>query len=497
MADDRKDLPAESAPNFNQRLRETLMTYLGKQGNKLDRGVTLRDLVDSGIAKLRDGYLNVGGGSGGSPIGGPGSSVGTAPDLTPPPTPTGFTAAAAISNLIIECDPPTYRQGHGHGASVLYGVTVAGGAPLPTFSDAVELTAAPGTVFTYATNPATVWRLWLKWRSRDGVLSVDPAGGINGLEVKTGVDVRAMLDALSDAALDPDAPYSMFAIRAGLFFVASDLDPTAQPLFYVVTAPITVGGVVVPAGVYMADGYIMNGTITNAKIANLAVDDAKIASLAVGKLIAGSIAVGEYIQSTDYIANVQGWRINGAGNAEFGSGSFRGNIVATGGAIGGSIIGADFIRSSTYAAGGFGWRFDSGGTGQIGGFTVGGDSIYSGNYLAGVSGWRIGNDGSTQFGDILLIGGTIRNASDSFRMDMNATGSTLLLRAGPLTYYGPYAGTHYPVEIRADGGAFFGRGVVAGGQLKASGGYLIPEAERPAVQFFTASPPSGGGGDGP
>lgn len=467
MADERKDLPTSSATNFGPRVREEMMRFLGRMGSKLDRAVTLRDLVDSGFAKLRDGYLLTGGGS---PISGPGTGIGSAPSLTPPPTPSGFTVTGAISNLIIECDPATYQQGHGHGASVLYGTTVAAGDPLPTFADAVELMAAPGTVFAYATDPSTTWRLWLKWRSRDGVLSVDPAGGINGIEGKTGTNVAKLVQAMTG----PGNPFKIVAVE--------------------MTLP---DGSIVPAGTYTSDAYIHNGFIQNAMIANLAVDNAKVANLSAAKLTAGSIAVGEYIQSTDYVANVSGWRVNGAGNVEFGNGVFRGLVYAAGGTIGGSIIATTFMRSTNYAAGGYGWRLDSGGTGQIGGFTIATDAIFSGNYSAGVSGWRIANDGSTQFGDILLIGGTIRNATDSFHMDMGATGGALLLRAGAWTSYGPYAGSHYPVEVRADGGAFFGRGVVSGGLLKASGTYSIPSAERPSVQFLDTAPPSGGGGDGP
>ena len=97
----RNDIPSDSASNFGARVRETLMTYLGKQGDPLDRGITIRDLVDSGFASLSN--FKFGGGS--APlIAGPSITDAYVPDLTPPPTPTGFTATAAISNIIIECD---------------------------------------------------------------------------------------------------------------------------------------------------------------------------------------------------------------------------------------------------------------------------------------------------------------------------------------------------------------------------------------------------------
>ena len=190
----RNDIPSDSASNFGSRVRETLMTYLGKQGDPLDRGITIRDLVDSGFASLSN--FKFGGGS--APlIADPSITDAYVPDLTPPPTPTGFTATAAISNIIIECDDPVYSQGHGHRLSRIYGATRAGTAPQPVFADAVEITQFSGAVTSYSTNPATEWHLWIKWESIDGVLSVNPAGGTNGLVVTTGQDVAKLLEALT------------------------------------------------------------------------------------------------------------------------------------------------------------------------------------------------------------------------------------------------------------------------------------------------------------
>jgi hypothetical protein len=190
----RNDIPSDSASNFGSRVRETLMTYLGKQGDPLDRGITIRDLVDSGFASLSN--FKFGGGS--APlIAGPSITDAYVPDLTPPPTPTGFTASAAISNIIIECDDPVYSQGHGHRLSRIYGATRAGSAPQPVFADAVEITQFSGAVTSYSTNPATEWHLWIKWESIDGVLSANPAGGTNGFVVTTGQDVAKLLEALT------------------------------------------------------------------------------------------------------------------------------------------------------------------------------------------------------------------------------------------------------------------------------------------------------------
>jgi hypothetical protein len=196
MSDDRKDLPAVSSDNFLQRVREALQTYMGSQGNVLDRGVTLRDLSDTGLIDLSKSYLTT---RRGSPVAGPGPAAGGAtpvPDLTPPPTPTGFTVGAGISHLFIGCAPQTYSQGHGHLVTRLYGATWTTG-DLPVFADATVLTEFQGTVFSHPTNPATTWHLWITWVTRDGVESPTPAGGTNGLMVTSGQDVSSLLDALT------------------------------------------------------------------------------------------------------------------------------------------------------------------------------------------------------------------------------------------------------------------------------------------------------------
>lgn len=314
MSDNRTDLPSPNAPNFNQRLRETIQTYLGRQGNPLDRGLTLRDLIQSGIVKIRDGF-SLQPGQPTVPLE-PGDGVVDTyePDLTTPPTPTNFVVASAISNIIVQHDAPTYLVGHGHLRTRLYGKIVQAGDPLPTFADATEIAQFSGTVYAYPTNPATTWRLWVRWETVDGVLSADPAGGINGIAATTGQDVSRLVQALTG----PGNP------------------------FKVVTEQMTLpDGTVVPAGTYTADAFIHNGQITNAKIANLAVDNAKISSVGVDKLTAGSLSVGQYIQSSNYTAGTSGWRINSDGTAELSNAVVRGTVYANAGEFKGAIYGGN------------------------------------------------------------------------------------------------------------------------------------------------------------
>ncbi len=197
MSDSRNDLPPVNSPNFLEKVREAISTYLGTRGNRLDRGLTVRDLADAGVVSLSPGWLANGGRR--SPVAGVGAAVQEVavyePDLTAPPTPSGFAATAAISNLLIECGAPTYTQGHGHARSLLYGAQWTSG-PLPVFAQAQVITEFNGTVASYATTPSTTWHLWLKWVSADGVKSA-PAGGTNGVVVTTGQDVALLINALA------------------------------------------------------------------------------------------------------------------------------------------------------------------------------------------------------------------------------------------------------------------------------------------------------------
>lgn len=313
LDDQRKDLPAVNAPNFLERVKELLSVNIGARGDGLDRAVTVRDLVVSGIGEMKPGFK----GSGGSvkqPLSGPGPAIEPAyePELTPPPTPINFTATAGITSIVFQHTAPSYTQGHGHSKTVVYGATRATGAAAPVFSAAVPITEFSGNVGDYSTNPSTVWHLWAKWKSVDGVLSASPAGGLNGVVVTTGQDVSTLVKAMTGVG---------------------------NPFTILATTTI-IDGVTFPAGTYSTQAFIQDAQITNAKIANLAVDSAKITSLTASKLTAGNIAVGQAINSASYVPGSAGWSINGNGQAEFSNVVVRGAVFATSGTFAGQLVAA-------------------------------------------------------------------------------------------------------------------------------------------------------------
>ena len=106
---------------------------------------------------------------------------------------------------------------------------------------------------------------------------------------------------------------SAFSVRADSFYIANPTGPSIAPAmpFIVRTTATTINGVSVPAGVYISDAFIQNGTITNAKIGNAAIDDAKIANLSASKITTGFLSA-DRIQAGSLdakIANLDAARI--------------------------------------------------------------------------------------------------------------------------------------------------------------------------------------------
>lgn len=415
MTDKRRDIPTPSSPSYPSAVREYIQTALGRTGNALDKVVTFRELKSLGLVT---GGSGIGGSGGFFPVPGGGSgSGGYTPDLTPPPTPTGFSVDSGVSYVFMETDQPLFTMGHGYERTNVYGKIRVAGDPAPTFADAVQITDFIGTIGAYATNPVTTWHLWVTWVTRDGVESLAPAGGTNGMVATTGQDVRSLLNAITKAAEAPGAPFSRLAVRAGLFYVANDVANTTTPLFSVVTAPITMNGVPVPTGVYMADAFIMNGTITNAKIANLAVDNAKIANLAVSKLLAGAMVVGQFIRSANFVSGVQGWNIDAAGSVEFQNATVRGTVYAGAGSIGGILMHGSALYSSNWAWDSAGFYLGSDGAAyfnsvRLRGSLMGGAYTGYGWPAAGQNGFYLGAEG-------LLVG----NANDGRYFQLDSQGN--------------------------------------------------------------------------
>lgn len=156
------------------------------------------------------------------------------------------------------------------------------------------------------------------------------------------------------------AATSEFQVRADIFKIASPTGPgiaPAQP-FIVRTTPTTIGGVNVPAGVYIQDAFIANGSISNAKIADATIDNAKIASLDAAKITTGFVSADRIsagsldskiltVESAKITGQLTANQINGA-NLAIRSGQYTGyNWPTTGG---GFYLGPEGLLMGRYSA---------------------------------------------------------------------------------------------------------------------------------------------------
>jgi hypothetical protein len=376
-AKDIPPIPDSTDPSLRsplQRMREEIQRLDGFIGDHMDMAVTWRQLIAQGYATVNQ--LPPTGGAAPGTVSIPSGSLVYTPDLTPPPDVTGLTAIGGFTDVIVTTDAPTYTQGHGPGSTRIYAAKKDPLDPtMPVFGDASLVYEGFGalSVFAIPSEPNLRWHIWAKWKSADGVESVDPAGGTNGVITTTGQDVTQLLNSLTHAVYDPSAPYTKVGFRADMFYIApnatfyQDTTPTATavgqlwfapstgitktwngsswaafdvPLPFVVnTTTVVEDGVSIPPGVYMDAAYIRNLNAMFARFGNAVIDDAMIASLTASKVTAGSLAVGADISSTGFVAGSSGWRIQGNGNAELAAACIRGQLVS-------SQIAADSITTN-------------------------------------------------------------------------------------------------------------------------------------------------------
>ncbi len=166
------------------------------------------------------------------------------------------------------------------------------------------------------------------------------ATSINGLNAQytVKIDSNGYITGFGLASTTTTAgPTSSFLVRADSFAIASPAGPGITPRtpFIVYTTPQTINGVSVPAGIYMTDGFLMNGTINNLKFDRasgnrIQLVDADIVDVSADKILTGTLGVGRYIQSQGYVPNAAGFRINASGYIDAADIDVRGRVRTPG-----------------------------------------------------------------------------------------------------------------------------------------------------------------------
>lgn len=163
-------------------MAEALDIRLGRRGDPLDRAITLRELVDGGLVKLKGGTLSL------RP-----NDLDFLPAVpqytTRPPRPTGVTGSAGFRTATIFWDQPVY-PGHSlaevwrHTANILGNATLIGTSSSTAFTDS---TVASGTTYYY----------WVRFVNASSIYGDFHA--TSGLALTVAVDVTLILDLLTNA----------------------------------------------------------------------------------------------------------------------------------------------------------------------------------------------------------------------------------------------------------------------------------------------------------
>jgi len=185
--------PAELRPLFAA-MAEILETGEGVRGDKLDRKLTLRDLLDGGLAKLR---------VPGNPDAGITQPAGPQ-DMTVPPRPVGFAADGSFFGMINLSWEPPQEQYNNHALTNIYRseednfatAQIIGREPGMFYSDVVR------NDVTIVDDPLNLpgYYYWITFTSKTNVEG--PPGSPNGKFAQPLQDVRYLLSTLNKSLAD-------------------------------------------------------------------------------------------------------------------------------------------------------------------------------------------------------------------------------------------------------------------------------------------------------
>lgn len=110
-----------------------------------------------------------------------------APDLTPPPAPTGLSVTPGLATVMVGWDAPLYEQGHGHARTEVWA-----GASSDRAQAAKVAEGYAGPV-SFNAEPATTYHVWARHVTNDGVKGpwTGPVSGATGQNPEKLLDVLA------------------------------------------------------------------------------------------------------------------------------------------------------------------------------------------------------------------------------------------------------------------------------------------------------------------
>lgn len=353
-------------------MQEMIETGEGARGDPLDTKLTFRDLIDSGIAKLR-GAVGAGGISGSDLI------TTEVQDRITPPAPNDLSIVAVFGAVTISWQSP-YSLYANHAYAEIWRAS----GKDAQFDSAQLIGTANGSIYSdYAIEEGEWYTYWIR------LVSLSDVSGAwhspTGTSIETSVSVEFMLEELSGKidesvlasalrgeidkinelgklytlTLDVNGYVSGFgAYNDGItsdFAITADRFWIAPPNSTNKVKPFIVQG----GGVYMDTAFIRDASIQEGKLG--AISFGKIRSqsgqpittvsgllraeyIDVGNLRVTNANIDGDIYSSNYIAGSRGWRIFRNGSAEFNDASIRGTLYAND--IRGDVNIVQQIRSS-------------------------------------------------------------------------------------------------------------------------------------------------------
>ena len=348
-------IPANLDPQtkaYLKALTEVVLVRTGRIGDPLDRAVTLRELIESGLAEsLKNNRFDPN-----EPTIVDFTSPVPASDLAVPPAPTSLTASAAFQTVLLEWSNGNiqfsnfaFTEIYRHTSNVI--------------GDAVLVGVVAGNRFADQVDSNSTHYYWVRHVSEADVRG--PFNATNGV-VATTADINAadIADqAVTNAKLAIDAVQGAVIAASAITTtkIQDDAISTAKIAANAVTANEIAANAVtaneiaansvtaselVTGTITASSGILANASVVSATIADAAVGNAKIANLDAGKINTGQLNANRI--------NVDGATITASGSGALQVNTLSANKITTGTLNGNNVnvtnINANNINSGQISA---------------------------------------------------------------------------------------------------------------------------------------------------
>lgn len=339
---------------FGEVIKENLDILSGNRGDPLDRAITARDLISSGIARLPGGMTSFSGASNGLV---PASD--SFEELDIPPAPTNFQANGAFENILLTWDLKQYK---GHAFTQIYRHTS------DDIANATFLGQLSGYTGVYSdqVGESATYYYWVRAVNNNG--EVGAFNSSTGTIGQTAADVTFLLNKLSNAITSSELATSLatpindipgiktdvqnlegqYSVKIdsnghvagfGLSNTAVDGTPTSAFIvradkFAVIDPADTSNNLtnspssdVVPFFIDSGDTYIKSAMIKDASITN-----AKIGSLNADKITAGTLNAARLGANTIEASKlkIDGATITANSSGQIVVGTLNANVITSG-----------------------------------------------------------------------------------------------------------------------------------------------------------------------